>query len=99
MIGAGALTALVAAVVSAVAPGHTLGAKTRARLAQTTPTQPAAASASSSKLPPLAKPDQLGLQAPGSAPQPAPVPSQPTAPAASQPSAPAPSGPVVSGGS
>jgi hypothetical protein len=95
VIGAGALTAVVAAVVSAVAPGHTLGAKARARVAQTTPTQPAAASASSSKLPPLAKPGQLGLAGPGGAPQSVPAPSQP---AASQPSAPVPSAPI-SGGS
>jgi hypothetical protein len=99
VIGAGALTAVVAGVVSAVAPGHTLGAKARTPVAQAGPTQPAASSAASNKLPPLAQPSQLGLQGPGSAPQSAPAPSQPAAPAASQPSAPAPSGPVVSGGS
>jgi hypothetical protein len=100
VLGAGALTAAVAAVVSAVAPGHSLGAKTRGRTAvastQAAPASPVTA-ASSSRLPPLASAGQLGLSGPGSAPQSAPA--QPSAPV--QQSAPATSspGPVASGGS
>jgi hypothetical protein len=90
ILGAGALTAAVAAVVSAVAPGHSLGAKARGRTAvASTKTTPAARvnAGSSSRLPPLASAGQLGLQAPSSAPQS--DPSQPSAPAP-QPSTPAP---------
>jgi hypothetical protein len=101
--GAGALTAALAGVVSAVAPGRTLGAK---------PTAPASIAtvkrrqtSSTARMPPLASAGQLGLQAPGSAPQSAPGPqttpapqAQPTVPAPA-PAPVAPSSGVVSGGS
>lgn len=107
VLGAGALTAAVAAVVSAVAPGHTLGAKPhlRTRVARTSRRS---AAALPTRLPALASPSQLGLQGPASAPQSAPAAPQ-SAPAApqpqsspAQPAAPAPSqqsSPAVSGGS
>jgi hypothetical protein len=109
VLGAGALTAALAAVVSAIAPGHTLGAKRRAAVAS----GPTAATtrAATAKLPPLASPGSLGLRGPSGAPQSVPSSPQPSAPpqqsAPSQPSTPAPqvapapsqSGPAVSGGS
>ncbi len=110
VLGAGALTAAVAAVVSAIAPGHTLGAaKTHPRTRIVQRTQPSAP-ALPTHLPALASPRQLGLQGPAGAPQSAPAAPQ-SAPAAPQPapatptpqsSAPAPSqqsSPAVSGGS
>lgn len=96
IIGAGALTAALAAVVSAVAPGRSLGAKASvsARTAVARPTRP---QTGSPKMPPLANPSGLGLQAPGAAPQAAPQtqpqPQPQAAPAPTQQSAP------VSGGS
>jgi len=96
--GASALTAVVAGVVSA-ASGHTLGAKHVARTAALA-ARAAAPSPRAAKLPPLASARQLGLGAPGAAPQPAP--SAPATPQASgsQPAAPqAAPGPAVSGGS
>ena len=102
VVGAGALTAGVAALVSAIAPGHTLGAKVRPRIVASTRSVPASR-ASVAALPPLATPGQLGLSAPGSAPS-APVPTQPSAPtqqaAPTQQVAPTQqAAPVVSGGS
>ena len=113
VIGAGALTAAVAAVVSAVAPGHTLG-KARTAVASTNsiPLAPSTGK-STATLPPLASPQALGLSSPDGAPQSAPqsapsapapqsAPAQPSAPAPSAPvqqAAPTQSGPVVSGGS
>jgi len=104
---AGALTAAIAGLVSAVAPGKTLGAK------RGIPAIPVASTggsaASSTALPPLATPAQLGLQGPGEAPQAAPTPqidpSQVAPPAQPDPTQVAPSagysggGAVVSGGS
>ncbi len=108
IFGAGALTAGLAGVVSAIAPGRTLGAKSKVHPAATA-TRPRF-TASKARMPPLAKPDQLGLQAPAgaprAAPQPSPQPSQPapsqSAPPQAAPAAPAPQptpGPAVSGGS
>jgi hypothetical protein len=107
---AAGLTAGIAAFVSAVAPGRTLGA-TNARYAaayqQYLAERAHASTASSTKMPPLASPSALGLVA-GAAPQAAPaqpqaqapqaqsVPVQP-APVQSVPVAPPPV--VVSGGS
>jgi hypothetical protein len=105
--GTAALTAGIAALVSAVAPGRTLSPKPSAR----TETSTASASQSAAdnavpKMPPPVGAAQLGLQGPSQAPQPVPDQSQsdPTQPQStpSQPQpAPAPqsSGPVVSGGS
>lgn len=98
--GAGALTAVVAGVVSS-ASGHTLGAKHVLRSAAPAP-RAAAPSSRTAKLPPLASARQLGLGAPGAAPQPAPQgPAGPQAQApAPQPVAPqAAPAPAVSGGS
>ena len=105
IFGAGALTAGLAGVVSAIAPGRTLGAKSKVHPAVTA-TRPRF-TASRARMPPLAKPDQLGLQAPAGAPRAAPQPSpQPSpsqsAPPQAAPAAPAPQptpGPAVSGGS
>jgi hypothetical protein len=108
IVGAGALTAAVAAGVAAAAPGHTLGA-THTHTA-TTPSSPSTTSPLHRlRMPALADPARLGLpsgnenspapnapapQAAPPAPQAAPQP----APAAPQP-APASGGGVVSGGS
>jgi hypothetical protein len=110
VIGAGALTAAIAGVVSAVAPGRTLGGKapTQSTVSASTTTRP---HTSALVMPPLENPGQLGLQGPSSPPQSS-APSQPqgtqpqgTQPQGTQPqvqtqtqSAPAPA-PVVSGGS
>jgi hypothetical protein len=79
MIGAAAaMSAGITALVSSVAPGHTLKKGTQAReLTATRTTAPARAAA---RMPPLASPKDLGLQGPSSAPQAA----QQAAPAASQ---------------
>jgi len=69
IVGAGALTAALAAVVSAVAPGRSLGAKTPVHAPTVVVRQ---ARARTIRMPPLASPNQLGLQAPGAAPQAAP---------------------------
>jgi hypothetical protein len=67
VIGAGALTAAIAGVVSAVAPGRTLGAKTPATAASaSTASRPRTTAL---VMPPLENPGQLGLQGPGIAPQ------------------------------
>ncbi len=112
IIGAGALTAGLAALVSALAPGRTLGAKLKVHSAATTARVAPRASSVKPRMPPLARPGQLGLQAPGSAPQassppasapqaaPAPAQPAPSQAAPSQAAAPQPSaGPAVSGGS
>jgi hypothetical protein len=110
--GAAALTAGFAALVSALAPGRTLGARAEAWTLSSTPATPARSVA---RMPPLASPSALGLQGPSQAPQAdssqqaAPAPAQQSTPDPSQPaaSAPAPTvvqssgggGAVVSGGS
>jgi hypothetical protein len=104
VIGAGALTAAIAGVVSAVAPGHTLGAK--APVTTASASNAARVRTTALVMPPLDKPGQLGLQGPSSPPQSAqPQGTQPqpqvqtqtqSAPAPAPQSAPA---PVVSGGS
>ncbi|MGH2869693.1 MAG: hypothetical protein ACRDNK_19265 [Solirubrobacteraceae bacterium] len=94
LIGAAALTAAVAGVVSA-ASGRTLGAKHYIGGTRASVQRPAAPA----KLPPLASASQLGLGAPASAPQPvpsAPPQAQVPAPQSAPQSAPA---PAVSGGS
>jgi hypothetical protein len=60
-VGAAALTAAIAALVSAVAPGRSLASKKVVR-------RVAAAPVAEPKLPPIATAGDLGLQAPGSAP-------------------------------
>jgi hypothetical protein len=97
LAGAAALTAGLAALASALLPGKSLGAgshssvKTAAATSAVAPPMPAAANAA-----------QLGISAPGQAPQSLPPPPapQPAAPQPAQPQ-PAPSGggAVVSGGS
>ena len=111
--GAGALTAVVAGVVSS-ASGHTLGAKHAVRTASVT-RRAAAGPIKAVTLPPLASARQLGLRRPSASPQsvpnataqaPAPQ-AQPVAPQAAAPQAAAPQsvapqsapGPAVSGGS
>jgi F0F1-type ATP synthase membrane subunit c/vacuolar-type H+-ATPase subunit K len=106
IIGAGALTAGLAGLVSAVAPGRSLGARTKVAAATRTAKPVRRPSTAGLRMPPLASPSQLGLQAPGAAPQPvapsdqgapapqqsAPAPQQ-SAPAAPQPAAPQPAAP------
>ncbi len=104
ILGAGALTAALAGVVSAVAPGHTLRGRTVVAAGPRTPAARSPRRASSTpRLPPLASASQLGLQAPGSTPQApaaAPAPQAQPAPTPVAPQAAAPSsGGVVSGGS
>ncbi len=95
--GAGALTAIVAGVVSS-ASGRTLGARHAVRSVAYAP-RAAAPSSRTATLPPLASAAQLGLGAPGAAPQAAPGPPQSQA-AAPQPVAPqAAPATAVSGGS
>jgi hypothetical protein len=75
--GAAALTAGIAAFVSAIAPGRTLGASRTYKAPVTTTSAGTARTASSApQMPPLASASQLGLAAEGSAPQPAPQPAQ-----------------------
>ena len=76
--GAAALSAGIAALVSAIAPGHSFGAnKAVAAGAETSSgsansaASTARASTSSKKMPPLAKPSDLGLAGPPSGPTPA----------------------------
>jgi len=100
IIGAGALTAGFAALVSAAVPGRTLGKGSRARsVAASAPRSSAGASLT---MPPLASAADLGLQGPEQAPQSAPAPSSqqlaPSDPSQAGSPAPAPSAPV-SGGS
>jgi hypothetical protein len=109
--GAAVLTAGIAALVSAIAPGRSLASKSQPRTEASTATASTASSRSSSGIPQMpapASPGSLGLQGPDQAPSPAPRQSQPQSdPSQSQsqsqsaptpaPAAPAP--PVVSGGS
>jgi len=92
--GAAALTAGVAGLVSAVAPGRSLASKSGVKTEASTGAGRAAtgASASSSavpQLPPVANPSSLGLQGPSQPPQSVPNPpqtqSQPSAPQSSSP--------------
>jgi hypothetical protein len=70
--GAAALTAGIAAFVSAIAPGRTLGAsRTSKATVAAAPASTARTATSTPKMPPLATASQLGLAA-GSAPQSAP---------------------------
>jgi len=92
--GAAALSAAIAALVSAVAPGHSFGAKT-AQAATSSRSESgsaptAHASTAAKRMPPLAKPSALGLSGPPSGPtapsrggsgQTGPVPAQNTGPA------------------
>lgn len=108
LLGAAALTAGFAALVSAIAPGRSVGAKGRATTyvaARSAPRHTAAGL----QMPPLASAGDLGLQGPSSAPQsaagptPSPAPQQPS-PSAPSPAAAAPApqpqpAPAVSGGS
>ena len=76
---AAAGSAGVAALVSSVAPGHTLGSKSKAgslRPAAAAGAGGASNAAVSNKMPPLASPAALGLQGPSSAPQSSSDPSQ-----------------------
>src|ERR1700741_3087126 len=85
---AAALTAGIAALVSAVAPGHSLASKTQAATtASTSGVTTARGSSSSSSLPRMpapANPGDLGLQGPQQAPSPSPAP-QPQSQPQSQP--------------
>lgn len=66
--GAAALTAGISAFVSAIAPGHTLGATTRASRVVSSASTRSTRAAATTRMPPLASPSQLGLVA-GAAPQ------------------------------
>jgi hypothetical protein len=72
--GAAALTAGCAALVSAIAPGKTLGARAHARVLGSTRTPVHRATAT--QMPPLASAGDLGLRGPSQAPQSAPAASQ-----------------------
>jgi hypothetical protein len=79
--GAAALSAGIAALVSAIAPGHSLGANKALAGAETSSgsassASTAQASVSPKKMPPLAKPSDLGLSGPPSGPTPSPHASQ-----------------------
>src|SRR5690349_14464883 len=93
----GALLA-AAGLTAGIAPGRSLGAKSR--WTATTAGRPAPKpKVMPASMPPLASPGALGLQGPSEAPQPAPQPSTPAPSDQSQPAAPAPapaqpSGPV-----
>jgi hypothetical protein len=69
-VGAAALSAGLAVVVSAVAPGRSLGAKPTFRAAVTTASVTGASSTQPRpvRMPPLASPGELGLQSPDAAP-------------------------------
>ena len=106
--GAGALTAVVAGVVSS-ASGHTLGATHAVRTAAVI-RRAGAPPSQAVRLPPLASARQLGLRRPGASPQSVPsaaaqapaTQAQPVAPQAVAPQSVAPqgaAGPAVSGGS
>jgi hypothetical protein len=105
---AAALTAGFAALVSAVAPGRTL-AHSSAGDATSSQSSGATGASTSSQLPPLANPSQLGLSGPNQPPQPStttspatpgPSPAPTATPAPTDSSAPSGGGAaVVSGGS
>src|SRR5512135_2092492 len=72
ILAAGALSAAFAALVSAIAPGHSLNAKANAATVPTGSTaapKTSASTAGATKMPPLASPGDLGLQGPSSNPQ------------------------------
>ncbi len=98
--GAAALTAGIAAFVSAVAPGKTFGAPHAAKTTVAVPASTAATRTSTPTMPALASASQLGLAA-GSAPQAAPSQQQQVQPPPVQqaPVQQVPAPPVVSGGS
>jgi hypothetical protein len=107
LAGAAALTAGAAALVSAVAPGRSLGAKTHVTAQVDSRAAATPKTSSRGQMPPLASAADLGLQGPSESPQPSPAP-DPSAQAPQDQSqavpnpaqvAPAPSAPVVSGGS
>jgi hypothetical protein len=112
--GTAALTAGLAALVSAVAPGRSLASKTSSHAGTTTGAGRSASSSAVPQLPPVANPGTLGLKGPSQAPQSVPNPPQTqtqSAPSPPQSSSPAPTpspggsgggsggGGVVSGGS
>jgi hypothetical protein len=71
LAGAAALSAGIAALVSSIAPGHTLTSKPAADARQPSGARAAAATANSyNRMPPPASPSDLGLQGPSRAPQP-----------------------------
>ena len=102
IVATAALTAGVAALVSAITPGRSSGA-VRAASSSVAAVSSGASHGSSLTMPAPAGPSELGLQGPGQAPQAAPAPSSAPPPdnssSQAQPSAPAPSGGAVSGGS
>jgi|GEM_PF-4693063 len=89
LAAAAAIAAGLSALVSAVAPGHTLSSKTRPRALTVTPRHKTV----SPQMPPLASAAELGLQGPAQAPQPAPAPTPQVAPTPQAPPSPAPSAP------
>lgn len=97
ILGAAALTAGLAGVISAVAPGRSFGAKaSRHGVTAAASSRPVTAA----RMPRLDSPSQLGLQAPGSPPQaPQSAPPQQSQPAPVAPQPASSSGAVVSGGS
>ena len=104
IVGAGALSVAIAAAASSAAHGHTLGAKSSPHHVTGGARRTAQAGVTKLKMPPLATPGQLGLQAPGSAPQavsppasssPSPSQSAPSTQNQAQPSTPAPSQPAA----
>jgi hypothetical protein len=113
ILAAGALSAAFAALVSAIAPGHSLSGRAQAQTLSAGRVGAAARTsgrASSTRMPPLASPADLGLQGPSQNPQAPSDPSQAAAQSAPSSSgasvqnpaavAPAPTpAPVVSGGS
>ena len=102
IVATAALTAGVAALVSAITPGRSSGA-VRAASSSVAAVSSGASHGSSLTMPAPAGPSELGLQGPGQAPQAAPAPSSAPPPdnssSQAQPSAPTPSGGAVSGGS
>ena len=111
IIGTAALTAGIAALVSAVAPGRSFAAKSSHSQVASTAGSTAAASSAIPSMPAPASSSELGLQGPDQAPSSSPSPSQSQPSQPSQPLQPAPQpqpssgggggggGPVVSGGS
>jgi hypothetical protein len=104
--GAAGLAAGLAALAASATPGRSQTSKGQSPAAGRTLVGPSVTS--TTQLPPLASPSELGLQPPGQAPASVapnvtPAPAQPASPAqaapAPQPASPAPSGAAVSGGS
>jgi hypothetical protein len=102
ILATAALTAGFAALVSALAPGHSLAAKPQAGTAVAAATPSTGVSGSAiPAMPAPADPGSLGLQGPNEtpAPAPSPQPSVPSAPPAAAPQSSGGGGAVVSGGS